>query len=493
MKKLLLLLLFPTLLHAAHTEFYCYPASGDDSNLNSGSSTNAPITYAGGTFVRSTGVFTVASGNPVEDGVDLGEFASIYTTAGATLATFIGRVTATNGTTITVSTTAISGATSSVDEGAGAATCKVGGPWTGPNASVQFPFNFAANTMTNASGNVCRVNFQNAQAYTLNNSAGAINHTLAGPVVFQGFTATPGDLGKATINDTTTAASYVLATIAGATIHLVDFIFHSSFSSGTSAGVVLSGGRNNAMRVVVHDVRGVGINLSSTGVLTECEAYACNKRAATDAGISMASAGGFAIRCISHDNSASGSVGFLLGNATAVIACIADSNAGDGFVISATSSAVVRGCDSYANGGDGLDMTASGNPTMVSIENSNFVDNTGWGINSSASPTLRGGSILNCGFPNTGGSTSNGSGNINTAIEGVLVSGTVTYANTETPWSNPSTGDFRITLAAAKGAGIGSYARTDGASTSTVGYPDIGAAQHQETATSSGGSYTWAQ
>lgn len=494
MKKLLLILFFPTLLQAAttYTEFYCYPASADDSNLNSGSSTNAAKTYAGGTFVRSTGVFTVASGDPAADGVAVGEFASVYTTAGATVATFIGRVTARDATTITVSTTAISGATSAVSEAANAATCKVGGPWTGPNASVQFPFNFVAAAMVNSGGNAVRVNFQNDAAYTLNNSAGAINHTLAGPVVFQGFSATPGDGSRATINDTTTAASYVLFTLSSsaANISVVDFIIHSSFSSGNSAGMTVSASKNVVKGVVVHDVRGAGFNITGSNFLLECEAYNCNKVNSGAAGISL-TGGASAVRCYSHDNTTSSGIGFSLSVYAEAVNCIADSNSGDGFVIAAATGASIVGCDSYNNGGDGLDMThASG--TIIMVQNSNFVKNGGWGINSSGSSTARNGFILNCGFPNTGGAQSNTSGNI-TTIQGVEVIGTVTYANTETPWNDPGNGDFKITLAAAKNAGRGVFVRTDGGSTATAGYPDIGAAQHQTPAATSGGSYTWAQ
>lgn len=497
MKKILLLLLFPTLLQAAttYTEFYCYPASADDSNLNSGSSTNAAKTYAGGTFVRSTGVFTVASGDPASDGVAVGEFASIYTTAGATVATFIGRVTARDATTITVSTTAISGATANVSETANAATCKVGGPWTGPAGTTQFPFNFAAATMTNANGNVMRVNLQNDQAYTLTGSGGAINHGLAGPAVFQGFSATPGDGNRATINDTTTATSYTFFTLGGSASNITveDLILHSSFTGGTAVAVTTSNPKNIFRRVVVHDFRHWGFVIGSGGSgIIECEVYAVNKsNTASVGGVSLGAAGAFAIRCISHDNVTGNSVGFQSSTANALfIGCIADSNASDGFWINTTGANLI-GCDSYNNGGDGLDL-ASANSTSVYVENCNFVKNTGYGINSSGTSPLRNGYILNCGFPNTGGATSNGSGNIAT-IEGVNVLGTVTYLNTQTPWSDPDNGDFRIVLAAAKNAGRGGYSETAASYTGTIGYPDIGSAQHQTPASAGGGSYTWAQ
>jgi hypothetical protein len=49
------------------------------------------------------------------------------------------------------------------------------------------------------------------------------------------------------------------------------------------------------------------------------------------------------------------------------------------------------------------------------------------------------------------------------------------------PFSAASTGDFRVTLAAAKGAGRGAFTETQASYTGTLGYPDVGAAQHQDT------------
>ena len=97
----------------AYTEFCC--RSGG-SNLNAGTrlgdstepGTSASLTYANGTWVASTGVFSIAIGNPVTDGVAVGDFASVYAN-GSTVTGFVGRVTARDTTTITVSLTAKSG------------------------------------------------------------------------------------------------------------------------------------------------------------------------------------------------------------------------------------------------------------------------------------------------------------------------------------------------------------------------------------------------
>src|SRR5437667_2887639 len=142
------------------TNFACR-ASG--SNLNAGTRTGnttvpgtaAALTYASGTWVQSTGVFTVASGNPSTDGLVAGDFASVYPDA-ATVTPFVGRVTASSATTITVSLTAKMG-TAPVD-GTTNTTLKIGGAWKGPNGTSAFPFNLVDLSLTDAAGDFPRVN-----------------------------------------------------------------------------------------------------------------------------------------------------------------------------------------------------------------------------------------------------------------------------------------------------------------------------------------------
>lgn len=71
------------------------------------------------------------------------------------------------------------------------------------------------------------------------------------------------------------------------------------------------------------------------------------------------------------------------------------------------------------------------------------------------------------------------------------VFGSVTYASGVTPWSAPSTGDFRITLAAARNAGRGAFTETASGYAGAIGYPDIGSNQHLDSGGSTGGSYAY--
>lgn len=479
----LLLLLLTSPSFAAFTEFYVQN-TGD--NLNAGGKASADagaiddaasFTYAGGTFVRATGVFTVASGDPAADGVAAGDWVSIYTTAGATVANCVARVTARDATTITISATPalIVGAVANVSETAAAATARVGGAWDGPATTVGFPFNSVLTTGIDASNNTPRVNFL-AQTYTV---SAAVTHALNGVIRFQGYTTTPGDGGRATLQNATTGASYALLTISGTNVDIADFIFaDTAWTSGASDGVAMSGVEAGVYRCVFHDFRRTGLIVSSgSGIVVECESYANNKNSsATQGGFFSSSNGGNKfIRCISHDNTTGTTSGFVTNVETTFIDCIADTNSGNGFLSSATTSGLFVGCDTYNNTLAGIDIS-SASLSVFAVMNCNLVNNRGWGINASGSLVLHGGSVVNCGFG--AGTMDNDSGTIVTGLTGVNVTGTVTYANDVTPWVDPANGDFRINLAAAKDAGRGSFTQTAAGYAGTIGYEDIGAAHH---------------
>lgn len=457
------------------TECYCQSGA---SNLNAGSTTAnaAAQTYVSAVVANgwnaATGVFTVAAGNPVTDGVAVGDFASVYVTAGATVATFIGRITARDATTITVSLTAVSGTPPATDA-TGATSLKVGGAWAGPSGAVAFPFNFVAAAMTNSAGDTPRVNLKNNATYAI--TAG-LTHTLAGPVAFQGYTTTAGDLGKATIDGGTAGASYVLLTVSGATVELVDMIFGNNGATGSAAGLSTVG-TTVVRRVVVHDVRGGGFG-GNAALYTECEAYACNQSATANTGGFTPTSGADFIRCKAHDNVGATTHGYSL-NANAAFKftdCTADTNGGDGFFASANTGRITaHGCDAYNNGRDGCRL-ANATDAVQYIENSNFIRNAGWGINGQGAGG-RIGAVVNCGF---GAGTQANTSGTTTGLKGMTEAGSVVYPTDATPYAAPATGDFRIVLPAAQGAGRGAFTQTQASYTGTVGYPDIGAGQHRD-------------
>lgn len=465
----------------AFTEL-CVRSGG--SNLNSGTrtgnstepGTSADFTYSSGNWVQSTGVFTVASGNPQSDGVAVGDFASVFPD-GSTVGVFVGRVTARNTTTITVSTSAKMG--TAPTDGTGNRTLKIGGAWAGPNGTTAFPFNLIAGTLTNSSTDRPRVNFKNDATYSV---TAAMTHTLTGPTKFQGYTSSYGDGGRATIDGGTSGSAYVVLTVSGTYCVFEDLIFSNNGASSSARLVTISGGDGNLFRrCVFTGSRGDGCAVSSGNypcVMIECEAYANNGSNSLNLGGFISLNNARFIRCISHDNSGSNSSGFVISNGRSgtMICCIADTNGQYGVL--GTDGVMAVGCDFYNNGSHGILHSGYG----LHAENCNFIKNGGYGISAANNTT---GYIINCGFgagtqANTSGTTSL------TAGSEIEISGSVNYASDVTPWVDPANGDFRISLAAAKGAGRGTYLQTAASYAGTVGYPDTGAAQHQETASSGG-------
>lgn len=453
----------------AFTEFCC--RSGG-SNLNAGTrtgnstepGTSASFTYASGSWVSSTGVFTVASGNPSTDGVAVGDFASVYAD-GASVTTLVGRVTAVSSTTITVSTTAKTGTTT---DGTSNRTLKIGGAWQGPNGTSGFPLTFLSSSCTNSGGDLPRINLKNDATYSV--TSGVAPSTTQNGLTFQGYTTSYGDGGRFKLDGGTSGASYQLFSPAVNKLTVIDGEFCNNGATGAAHGVVPTT-NVEFFRCVVHDVRGLGF---FQGRYVECEAYNCNQ--SNTSGYGGFYAVTWAERCIAHDNSGSNTRGFANAN-VALVNCIADTNGAHGFELAG--SGHMTGCDSYNNGGDGVLISV--NTSEVSIINCNFVKNTGYGINGSTNTP--GGVIANCGFGS--GTQANGSGTTN-GVGQMTTIGSVTYASGVTPWTDPANGDFRISLAAAKAAGRGSFTETQASYAGTVAYPDIGAAQSQGSASGGG-------
>lgn len=420
-------------------------------------------------------MFTPSDGSTPASSVNVGDFASVYVTSGATVATFIGRVTAVaagvNGA-ITVSTTAKSGSFPANSGGAHTITCKTGGAWKGPNGASGFPFNFITNALKDVAGDIPRVNFKNNAIYSI---TAQMSHNNVGPVWFQGYTTTPGDLGQANFDGGTAGASYILLLISADDNQFADLIFSNNGASG-AMGLVEADNVSGFARCVFHDSRGSGIESRMACCFHECEAYACGKNNnTTRAGFLVFASSGNFQRCISHDNTGSNTAGFELtgSEGIAIQNCVASGNGGIGFLLNTTgakSSSFLNNLCAYNNGSDGLNIAG---PTVLLLENSNFEKNGGYGINAAATVI---GCINNCGFGS--GTQGNTSGQVNGA-GGCQIVGSLTYAANVTAENNPAGGDFRVSLTAAKGAGRGTFMETAGGFTGTVGYPDVGAAQSQ--------------
>lgn len=446
----------------AFSEFYCQSGG---SNLNGGSDTGnaAKYTSTNGNWNGST-TFTPAD-TQAASLIAVGDFASVYND-GATTAVYIARVTTINQTGGNITSIVLSSSAKSGTAPTSSATgrsIKVGGAWKGPNAADAVPFGLISGAATNTTGNIPRVNMKNDATYSITSG---ITHANS-QTVFQGYNGSIGDGGKATIDGSTNAI--VILTFSNAQVGLADVIVSNNGATGTNAGITWSGTKGTAFRVVTHDTRGPGFNVTGSLVLVECEAYTTNT-ANTSGDCAFKLVGSTAIRCIAHDNSGSNNVGFV-GSGSQCINCIADTNGSHGFQNPGGAFSAFTYCDAYNNGGDGFNITGSGAEAWV--DSCNAVKNGAWGVNF-ASLTQVGG-ILNVGYGS--GTQANSSGTF-VAAGNIINSGSVTYASNVTPWVDPANGDFRINLAAAKGAGRGSFTETAASYTGTIGYPDIGSAQH---------------
>lgn len=462
------------------TEFFCDAANGSNMNgggVADGSEPTAAAKYSAtnGGWNSGTGVFTPTSGDPSAS-VSVGDWAHVFADGGTT-PTFIARVTAVNSTTITVSTTAKSG-TAPGTAGTGI-SINVGGRWKGPNGTSGFPFGFITNAQTDASGNLARVNFKNNATYSV---TAAMTHNLAGPAVFQGYTTTAGDGGKATIDGGTSGASYTLLTASGNYNCYADLIFQNNGATGTGMGVNGSAGSSvNFERCVFTGFRGEGLRSGNVWA-SECEFYACNASNTATLGAVNVSGSGVFVRCVFHDNAGSNANGAYVGGTMATfIDCIFDTNGRYGIQVNTANVVIVcAGCTFYGNATSGVNLAISA--TCVALFDSClFVGNTTTGLAAGSGTAAR---MVNCAFYNNGSATG-GVGNVN-------ASGAVTL--TGDPFTGAAAGDFSLNNtagagAACRGAGRGSFTMAASGYGDAVSYPDIGAAEAQATAGGGGSKF----
>jgi hypothetical protein len=322
------------------------------SNMNAGTldgvneAATAPlVTYVSGTFVNATKVFTVASGNPISDGVLVGHFGAFDN--GGALPAWIQRVTSRTATTVTFT----SGGAGTMPPD-GTYTVRIGGAWSGPSGAVSFPFGYLfLGNLTDSILTRPRINLKNDQQY---NITAVMAHNQVGPTRFQGYTNTFGDGGKATVSGGTSGASFNLLTgnSSAANIDLVDIIFNHNGATASQRGVSWSGPEFHIERCVFTNMTNDGFQCNTTagngfGVVTECESYGNGA-----AGFNAVNTGDLVLdRCISHDNATDGF--FVTGNA-AIINCIAESNGGQGLNTSSATGTNAINCDFYGNTGDGI-------------------------------------------------------------------------------------------------------------------------------------------
>lgn len=499
MKRLILfiILLISWSASAQFTEWYVVT---NGNNLNSGSTSATSPVYSSSTGNwNGTTTFTPTDGSTPASTVSAGMWASVYITgaAFATNTVYIAQIDTVNAGvngTIVLSTTSKAGTAPASQTGT--AELRVGGAWAGPNTnsqvfsarSVVFPLDFAVNTMTNeSSGTIPRINIK-AGTYSVTNGVTIAN---VGPTRVQGYSSSIGDGGKATLDGTFGGAGFAMVTLSANHWTFVDTIFSNNGSSASQPLVTVSGNNGCFFRCVFHDSRKDG--LTAAAFAFECEAYSCNKGGS--AGIGGFGSIGVMIRCTSHDNTGANSSGFSLASGNSAIGCIAWNNGRSGFLLTGnTGINVLSKCDSYSNTLHGVEI-GNGAGSMW-FDTVNVVRNAGNGVTNNNNNLVRNGTILNLGLGSgTGaGGMTNLLGNINTVPLGMDTNGFVLYSAGVTPWNAPDSGDFKVSLQAAKNQGRGGFTETGSGLTTTVGYPDLGAAQSTNSPSgSTATSYTFAQ
>ena len=456
-----------------YTEFACR-ASG--SNLYAGTltggttevSTTPVVTYTAGSWVNATRVFTVAAGNPITDGVAVGDYCSVYADGAAAPTGFVGKITARDATTITVSATISSG--TNPTDGAGNRTMVVGGAWLGPTGASGFPFNFATGDLVTAAGRPVRINFKNDQTYSITASIAA---SRTGLLYYRGYTTTYGDTGRATIDGTSVGASFTLLTATGIKTSYENFTFQNNGTTGQASGLVVSQGGIIFRKIYVTAVRGYGIQ-HTTGQceFIECEATACNQSNTANLSGMHCSIGGTFTRCISHNNTGSNSNGFRM-NGGSLNRCISDTNGNFGVQLAASGTlASLHQCSIYGNTSDGVNLV-SVDQGHYYFENCLFVANGGYGVNQVSAVAANPGTIVmqSCGFQ--GNTTDKYNSNI--VAENVLNEVTIS----SNPFTDAPNGDFSLSLAAAMGTGRGAFMQQTGYTETSTAAPDLGAVQGQ--------------
>ncbi len=177
--------------HYAFSTFYI-DSGGNDLNAGSVINSAALVNDAGGTYNQGTGAggtdqYVASAGTPFSATV-IGEYISVYT-AGATIATFVGQITAINasGASVDISLTVIWGTRPA---NASTKTVKTGGSWL-----TMAPMNNANLSAVAAIGASTQINIQAATyAQTTNTRTYAWAGTATTTLWYRGYITTPGDL-----------------------------------------------------------------------------------------------------------------------------------------------------------------------------------------------------------------------------------------------------------------------------------------------------------
>ena len=252
------------------------------------------------------------------------------------------------------------------------------------------------------------------------------------------------------------ASGMTIFTPAAGSISIENLEFNGQTGTYTSTiGVNASTGWfYRAVNCRVKNTTGDGFSYTGTPVLFSCEAVGCG-------GTGFNLGGGFARRCLAR----SCSIGFgVYASGILLSGCAAYGNTSDGFA--SVFALLAQSCSSTANGRHGFNLDAP----EAAADNCVAWANGGYGYSSSARYDVL---VLNC----AGGS--NTSGNFNgTNIPAANITNFIPL--TASPFVNAATFNFALNTAAGGGAALRGAGNGAGPGLGSVGYPDVGAVQHQD-------------
>lgn len=290
-----------------------------------------------------------------------------------------------------------------------------------------------------------------------------------------GYTTTRGDLGRPVIQ-TSAAITAITDSRGGFRFENLDLDGNSTGSTGFT----LSGVANAAFNCIVRNFTGTGINMTGGGSCAiQCEVTGCDTL-----GINMSSVGGHVHQCYVHDNSCPGIQ--LLNVGGSIIGNIVDTNTGassDGIFVNTAygnNQCTILQNTIYNNGRDGIKV--DGNYRLGEIANNIMVSNGRYGLNTSAFTPVRDEVLINHNAYYNNATANRNSNNAGT--------GDVTL--TGDPFTDAAGGDFSLNNTAGAGADLRAAGYPGVMIGGGTGYRDIGALQHQETASVGGGSFTFA-
>ena len=339
------------------TEFYCR-AGGNNLNVGTVDGTTEPstsplVTFTGGDSASNAASYTAPVGADLSQ-VQIGRWLSLYQdgdtvpVSGRFVVAPITNVD-TNTRVITLNTSYRSTLGSVIGSGTGNRSARIGGAWAGPGGATGFPFGFVGTFGFDQTKGIACVNLKNDQTYTITAN---MNTNNSGPMVFQGYSSTPGDGGMATIDGGTTGSSFILLSITAAGVYLVDLIFQNNGNSGSSELVSLSSATYPIMcvRCVFRNSRGHGVYASSPAVFQSCTAYNCNQsNSSTRGGFYGASYVKYR-HCVSFNSTGSNTNGFLHDSYYCYFDdCLSFGNGNHGFNVSSSYGAYINGCVSTGN------------------------------------------------------------------------------------------------------------------------------------------------